>query len=283
MNKLLKQYWYILLLILILPIGLNFTLRLNTTNNIIGNSETWLAFWSTYLASILGSLITLFVLYKTLKQNEANNEDSKELQQDIFKKSQDLQISIYQKGLEERRLQELTQKLKSSLYFLDYTQLLHYQRMVKAAKFEIADKFFTNETTRCFKASSSYGLDFTSANKDEKLEEFAKDYGKILVLYTNLVTQTKIIISILNNESFEQKKDNFKNLFKQSDIIYYFPDIEYENILDSKSNKQFVDQISTILTDLNSNFSTEYNNIQNKLILTSETLIRNKLTELNNI
>ncbi len=69
------KFIIVVLIILIFPIILNFVLQLSIFNtNIIGDEKLWLTFWSSYLGAIIMSIITLFVLYKTLKQNQNNHK-----------------------------------------------------------------------------------------------------------------------------------------------------------------------------------------------------------------
>lgn len=289
MKELLKKYWYILLIILFLPIGLNFALRLNTTNYIIGDSETWLVFWSTYSATILGSLITLFVLFRTLDQNEtsliktmiqneANNEASKQRQIEIFDKTKNLQIAIYQKGLEERRIQELAQIFKESLHFINQSQIHYNQRLIITGNYTEASKFFISEMARCKQTISTLSLDFIPVSKGEKLDEYREIYTDLLELYLILSTQIMNITSILNGQSFTEKKNlfhltnTFTTLFSQS---------ETNDIIRAKSESQFVRQLTAIIQKQINEFSTKTNSIEKQLMRKSVAIIGDKIKQLN--
>lgn len=76
-RKELKDYWFIISIVVLLiigfPIFLNFILQLTFRNvKIIGDENLWLSFWSSYSGSVIVGLITLFVLFKTLRQNQDN-------------------------------------------------------------------------------------------------------------------------------------------------------------------------------------------------------------------
>ena len=56
------------IVIFVVPIGLNYLLPLkNSLFNINGNEEKWFSFWSSYSGAVISGLITLIVLYSTLK------------------------------------------------------------------------------------------------------------------------------------------------------------------------------------------------------------------------
>lgn len=60
-----KIYFTIILIIILLPLAINI-LCLIPTKFTIGNND-WIGFWGSYLGSIIGGVITLFVLYKSNK------------------------------------------------------------------------------------------------------------------------------------------------------------------------------------------------------------------------
>lgn len=281
MNKLLKQYWYVLLIILILPIGLNFALRLNTTNSIIGDSETWLAFWSTYLASILGSLITLYVLFKTLKQNEANNKDSKDLQLEVFEKSKNLQIAIYQKGLEERRIQELAHTFKESLHFIDNSKITYYQRLLRVGKLEEIEKYFLNEITRGINADSSYELDYISTGNDKNLDEYKDTFNNIIDQYVRFSAIVVVITDILQRKGLKGKIDRLNNYFNPK-INITLSDDEYSILIKSEDDYQFVSEIVNILNHRVKEYFKQYGELHKILKNLSKQILTDKKVGLMN-
>ncbi len=85
-----KNYWFYgiiaLISIISVPIILNFVLQISFPNiKIIGDADTWLGFWSAYSGSVIGSMITLFVLYKTLRQNQENHKKQIDFQIEVIK------------------------------------------------------------------------------------------------------------------------------------------------------------------------------------------------------
>lgn len=67
-----KKYWKEILLgmiivLIMIPLGLAFLLRFEFV--ITDTSSGWIGFWGSYLGGIVGGLITLYVLFRTLKEN----------------------------------------------------------------------------------------------------------------------------------------------------------------------------------------------------------------------
>lgn len=68
-----KKYWKEIILglmfvLLVIPLGIAFLLRFNFI--ITDTSSGWIGFWGSYLGGIVGGLITLYVLFRTLKENK---------------------------------------------------------------------------------------------------------------------------------------------------------------------------------------------------------------------
>lgn len=83
-KKILKKYWVIFLMIaLLIPIILNFTLLIPAFTNIVGTETDWLEFWGTYLSAI-ASFAMVFITWKTLEQMKKQWEDEHRPLLDIY-------------------------------------------------------------------------------------------------------------------------------------------------------------------------------------------------------
>ena len=73
-----KKYLSLLFigLLLIIPIILNFVLQIPSHFPIIGDSQTWLSFWASYIGAI-ASFAMIAVTFLTLKQNQAQLNEIK--------------------------------------------------------------------------------------------------------------------------------------------------------------------------------------------------------------
>lgn len=103
----LKAYWWVILIILIVPILLNFIIMIPAFSPIIGGDRDWLSFHGSYIGSVIASLITLYVLYKQLQHNHEENENTRQENQTLNEKNRQLQLNILRYEQEKQWLQEL--------------------------------------------------------------------------------------------------------------------------------------------------------------------------------
>ncbi len=86
--KLIKKYWWIAVLVLVLPVVINFTLQIPAFTPIVGDSEVWLSFWGDYLGSIISASVAFIILAIQYKQNEKENQSNRQLQINVIKHQQ---------------------------------------------------------------------------------------------------------------------------------------------------------------------------------------------------
>ncbi len=70
----------LLLIISLFPIALNYILMVPLVLPFIGDGKDWIAFWGSYLGSIIAAGVALLVLAKQQKQNHEENMSNRELQ-----------------------------------------------------------------------------------------------------------------------------------------------------------------------------------------------------------
>ena len=62
-----RDWVILLLLVIIIPVVINFILLLPVRIEIVGDNRDWLAFHGSYIGAILGACATIYVLYKTIQ------------------------------------------------------------------------------------------------------------------------------------------------------------------------------------------------------------------------
>lgn len=72
-----KKYWWIALVILLMPIALNFILLTPSFTAIVGDEIAWLSFWGGYLGAIISTTAAFIILYIQRKDNESENEKNR--------------------------------------------------------------------------------------------------------------------------------------------------------------------------------------------------------------
>ena len=103
----LKAYWWAILIILITPVLLNFIILSPVFLTIIGGSSEWLSFHGSYIGSVIASMITLYVLYKQPKHNHEENEKTRIENQAVNENNRQLQLNILKYEQEKQWLQEM--------------------------------------------------------------------------------------------------------------------------------------------------------------------------------
>lgn len=88
MKTFIKQNkWFFIiagLIIIFLPIGLNYILLIPLNANIVGDSTHWLLFWGGYLGSIISSTVAFIILYVQYKNNSIENRQNRQLQLNVL-------------------------------------------------------------------------------------------------------------------------------------------------------------------------------------------------------
>lgn len=106
-RELLKTYWWVIVIILIAPVFLNFIILIPAFSPIVGSNSEWLSFHGSYIGSVISSMITLLVLYKQLQYNHEENEETRRENQTVNEKNRHLQLNILKYEQERQWLQEM--------------------------------------------------------------------------------------------------------------------------------------------------------------------------------
>lgn len=85
--KNLKKHLWIIILILCLPIVVNFVLLIPSFTPIVGDNVEWLSFWAGYISAN----VAFIILYIQRKDNKEENRNNRELQLNILKHQQEMQ------------------------------------------------------------------------------------------------------------------------------------------------------------------------------------------------
>ena len=74
-----KFWWIVLIVILVLPIGINYILLRTTPFSIpiVGSETDWLSFWGGYLGAIISAAVAFIILYIQRKDDESQNEKNR--------------------------------------------------------------------------------------------------------------------------------------------------------------------------------------------------------------
>lgn len=109
-----KKYWWIALVILLMPIVLNFILLTPSFTAIVGDEIAWLSFWGGYLGAIISTAAAFIILYIQRKDNESENE----------KNRVDNEVQNKQNRVENEKLNRANRQLQ--LNIMKYHQQYHW-------------------------------------------------------------------------------------------------------------------------------------------------------------
>ena len=89
-----KKYWWAILIILTLPVVINFLLLAPAFSPIVGEDTDWLAFWGGYLGSIISAGVAFIILYIQRKDNKTQNEKNRVDNETQNQANRQLQLNI---------------------------------------------------------------------------------------------------------------------------------------------------------------------------------------------
>lgn len=205
MNKF-KYTWMIiigLVVIIVVPILLNCILvQQRFCNNIIGNDETWLTFWGSYLGSIVAILIPLYALFKQIQNNKYENDKERKYQEIVRLKANLAELiskvnfsQISESVLEAEELVPMHELHRLNDLYLFYTEKGNAMKILYGFSRRSEERDIADEYYRCIECATCVINDLT-----ESLAEYPR--------YTKLTTN-----------DLSDYKHNLQNISKKcSDI-----------------------------------------------------------------
>jgi hypothetical protein len=128
-----KKYWWIALVILLLPIAINFVLLIPSFTAVVGDEIAWLSFWGGYLGAIISTAAAFIILYIQRKDNESENE----------KNRVDNEVQNKQNREENEKLNRANRQLQ--LNIMKYHQQYHWLDEFRNASLAYCSAFNHND------------------------------------------------------------------------------------------------------------------------------------------
>lgn len=91
MKDLLKKYWWLLIAIVVTPVIVNYVLLIPAFGPVVGDNVHWLAFWGSYLTSLVSAMIAFLILFIQRRDNHNENKHNRQLQINVLKYQQEMQ------------------------------------------------------------------------------------------------------------------------------------------------------------------------------------------------
>ena len=128
-----KKFWWIALVILLLPITINFVLLIPSFTAVVGDEIAWLSFWGGYLGAIISTAAAFIILYIQRKDNESENE----------KNRVDNEVQNKQNREENEKLNRANRQLQ--LNIMKYHQQYHWLDEFRNASLAYCSAFNHND------------------------------------------------------------------------------------------------------------------------------------------
>lgn len=276
MKDWIKKYWWAILIILILPVAINFALLVPAFSPIVGEDTDWLAFWGGYLGALVSAGVAFIILSVQFKQNQDENNTNRELQKNVLKHQ-----------LKTQWLADLKIKL------IDYYNAFHYIDLYKVCV--LMKDLKETDRVFCMKKIDNCWSDKDNATKhlqmlfSSKTDEIENDFLKVLSEYDTvfyeiysdlawychlmsfefLKNMTPVEYAKLETDKFKQTQ-NMKSSYRIVNIIEKY---DYKII---SCNEQIINERIAILEEYDS--ATLWGNIK-ALVGYEQKLIDNLLID----
>ena len=199
-----KLDWFILVILLISPILINYiVLGVSVGATINGSIDGWLGYYGT----LIGSIITMFVLYRTRAWNKDDNEDTRKTQNNILK---------YQ--VKQVWLEGLRKQLDANYRVLNFQETMIAANNIANGDCHKAMGYLMNLNKDIEMQGYSFDLYLSGDNLNENEIEYISCYQHVLKQYGEYVNDLILICGIKIRIS--QGDNNIVSYINDS-IAYY--------------------------------------------------------------
>ena len=203
-NTMKKLDWFILVILLISPILINYiVLGVSLGATINGSIDGWLGYYGT----LIGSIITMFVLYRTRAWNKDDNEDTRKTQNNILK---------YQ--VKQVWLEGLRKQLDANYRVLNFQETMIAANNIANGDCLKAMGYLMNLNKDIEMQGYSFDLYLSGDNLNENEIEYISCYQHVLKQYGEYVNDLILICGIKIRIS--QGDNNIVSYINDS-IAYY--------------------------------------------------------------
>lgn len=182
-----KIDWFILGLLVISPPFINYVIlgiSLDTTIN--GSLDGWLGYYGT----LVGSLITMFVLYRTRIWNKEDNEDTR--------KSQNKILQYHAKQI---RLEGLRKQLGLNYRIIDFHQAQIAANNILDGNYQLALKQLTTQLREMEMQGYNFDLYLSGDELDECEKNYINTYVNLMNKFGEFLNDLIIICNIKSRNS----------------------------------------------------------------------------------
>lgn len=185
-----KSDWLILIILILSPIFINYAiLGVCLDADVNGSLDGWLGFYGT----LVGSLVTMFVLYRTRVWNQDDNNETRERQNKILK---------YQ----EKRIwyQELRKQLDENFKVLKFHETISVANEIAIGKYVDSFKYLTSLIHEVELQSHKCDTYFIKEQLTPVEKKYNDIYGEILKFYITYLYDLSLICIIKSSNTIDE-------------------------------------------------------------------------------
>lgn len=193
--KPIKKYWWVPVILLVVPLLLNFLLLIPTSFKVVGTDTDWLSFWGGYLGAILSAMVAFYVLSKQLAQNQEQNEINRTLNKEENDANRNLQVQImeYQIGL--NNINQFKEACLCCHKAFSYNSLCYIANMPHTDKRAIMSEIMDLMESA---ASAKRKVDMVEFIPTQSAKDFLCLNCKIYHSYTTTLLDLETLVAYLN-------------------------------------------------------------------------------------
>lgn len=214
--------WFLIwggLIIVTLPIALNYILLIPLNANIVGDSTHWLSFWGGYLGAIISSAVAFIILYIQYRNNKKENTKNRQLQLNVLQYQQEI---VWLNNLREVMIKNL--QLYHSNNLIDIRNMISsnndlYHIMDKTRS--IIDNLRLTETT--------INMMIQERSNQEHIKTYYDTINDTRQKYISVLRDIQIISAIFCNKI---TKSQLRQYFNNYDAI---ASVELKNFVDGSN------------------------------------------------
>lgn len=238
MMEWLRKYWWALIIILSLPVGINFILLIPAFTPVVGDNVAWLSFWGSYFASIISAGTAFAILYIQYQQNNKENKQNRELQINSLE---------YQK--EREQLQSIIQISSKLILLINPIEIYKELRLNEKCLEKI------NSILSEIKNTQQELFLYLGTNNKIKNSKLIADIDVVILDYIFAAIDIQYLIKIFNKHSCELRISDFEEGSKLFDdisnelrtIILEYRESEGRNLINSDFYKIATKRVGLIM------------------------------------
>lgn len=195
MKVLSRKYWWLCVILVLLPIALNYILLIPSFSPVVGNEVNWLSFWGGYLGSLISASVAFIILFVQRSDNKSQNEQNRVTNKNENEVNRKLQIGIMKYQLDLNNLNQFKNACIACQRAYAYNSLCEIANLTNRDK--------TIPLTRIKElfaeaASAHRGVDIIDYEENEYTSLFLCQHKQIYKMYTQALLDLEVLVSYLD-------------------------------------------------------------------------------------